>query len=247
MSVWYCIPSKRSPQEAEKVLKLWRERRYKIALWRDAWGDWRNYDLVDYPVAGPYPGYAQSVNTLALDVLKDHPDCDWIVTGGDDVEPDLNHSAEEIARQCLDYFSDPHYNMWMDCENKWDASTFGVMQPSGDRWGDRQGAYIDRVCGSPWMGREWCLRINQGRGPLWPNFKHMFVDECLQAVATKLGVLWQRRDLIHYHHHWARKRGMSEDMPDFLAGINTQQHWKESKAEFERLKASNFEECMPLI
>jgi hypothetical protein len=58
MSVWYCIPSKRPPEEAEKCLKLWRERGYKIALWVDSdpGDDWQQ--RMDYFISSalPYPG-----------------------------------------------------------------------------------------------------------------------------------------------------------------------------------------------
>ena len=46
--------------------------------------------------------------------------------------------------------------------------TFGVMQPTGDRWGERNGiATIDRIAGSPWMGREFCRRMYHGSGPMY--------------------------------------------------------------------------------
>lgn len=106
--------------------------------------------------------------------------------------------------------------------------------------------------GSPWMGREWCLRANQGQGPLWPEFAHMFVDEHLMCVAEKLGVYWRRPDLIHLHHHFMRQStaldspAVGKPIPDHLKQWNTQKHWNESKAIFERLKAQDFAPCMPL-
>jgi len=102
-SVWYCIPSKRPPEEAEPILREWRERGYKIALWRDE-GD--GHVTADWVMHGwEYPGYARAVNVLAKQVLEQDPTCEWIVTGGDDVLPDPNHSAEEIARECSEYFA----------------------------------------------------------------------------------------------------------------------------------------------
>ena len=260
MSVWLCIPSKRPPEEAEKCLKLWRERGYKIALARD------QFDGVPpathWVVMPVYPGYSIATNRLVLDVLKHEPQCDWVVLGGDDVEPDANHSAEQIARQCTDHFKalahtyhvpwrDPdeiNSGCWSNDERICDriASTFGVMQPTGDRWGDKQGAYADRVCGSPWIGREFALRINQGRGPLWHEYFHMYEDEELFEVAQTLGVLWQRPDLIHYHHHWARERGRIEDMPEFLKRANSQEEWRKAKALFEQRKAMGFPGSEPL-
>jgi hypothetical protein len=126
-------------------------------------------------------------------------------------------------------------------------SVFGVMQPTGDRWGENEPwarqqfpnapAYIDRICGSPWMGRELCRRMYQGNGPLFEGYQHMYVDEELQCVAQSLGVLWQRRDLIHYHDHWGRTEGSA---PEHLAEATSAAHWDRSRAIFNRRKAEGF-------
>lgn len=295
MSVWLCMPSKRPPEEVEPILKLWREQGYKIALFRDEMGDAKEYErywrpghaLTDlfyhphppgppfegvlgmWPYAG-YPGYAQTVNELIRQVIRLHfgiDTPDWFVCAGDDTEPDANHTAEEIAKQCTEHFN----------------GTFGVLQCTGDKWGSNNrkdahtftaraiepmhlcsscghpkdnarhmvGSYIDRVAGSPWMGREWCSRANQGKGPLWPEFTHMFGDQCLRDVAVMLGVYWERPDLVHLHKHWGRVSGEQEiagveRMPEFLKRWNTTEHWNESKAIYERLKANGFKECLPL-
>lgn len=240
MSVWFAIPSKRPPAEAEKVLRLWRERGYKIALFRDVGDDVIACDR--FICRRDYPGYAVAVNTLVKDILDRDPEAGWIVTGGDDVEPDLAHTAEEIAAQCEAHFH----------------GTFGVMQPTGDRWGDDarsrrkygedRGAYIDRICGSPWLGRAFCERTYGGNGPFWPGYTHMFPDEELQEVATKLGVLWQRRDLIHTHRHWGRKENATTaDIPAFLAAVNTPEHWKTASELFQSRKAAGFPGHEPLV
>jgi hypothetical protein len=263
MSVWYCIPSKRPPEEAERVLKLWRERGYKIALWRDSLD--APVETTDHVMGlDTYPGYALTVNALVASVLVVHPDCDWIVTGGDDVLPDPNHSAEEIARECsrefgirnssyaverLKFYQNPEVCARGSMRPH---SAFGVMQPTGDRdWGDRRGPYCDFVAGSPWMGREWCLRANQGRGPLWPEYFHMCVDDELQAVAEKYGVFWQRQDLIHKHMNWGRptdgRRLVNvEEMPDFLKKANSEEEYGKAKRLFAARKAAGFPGSEPL-
>lgn len=235
MSVWYAIPSKRPAAEAEQVLAKWREQGYRIALWRDY--DVRTELHPDircdiWRTGTVYPGYAKAVNSLTREILASDPAASWIVTGGDDVEPDLHVTANVIAVQCSQYF----------------GGTFGVMQPTGDRWGHDQpgpwpkgSAYIDRICGSPWMGRDFCQRINGGCGPLREEFRHMFVDEALQEIAIKHDCLWQRRDLIHYHNHWARKPGTpASACPEFLREVNSPEHWKESRAIFDGLKAAGW-------
>jgi hypothetical protein len=107
--------------------------------------------------------------------------------------------------------------------------TFGVMQPTGDRWSDHLGVIIERICGSPFLGREFCRRINQGEGPFWREYRHNWADEELQLVAQKLGVLWQRPDLIHLHRHslrhpggqWApHQQGFSRDYREFQPLFN---------------------------
>lgn len=196
VSVYYCIPSKGPAPESARCLRQWRDRGYRILIWRedDALG------VEELRICDPYPGYSNAVNMLAHIALRD-PTCNWVVTGGDDIYPDSAHTADEIAAQCTHHFS----------------GTFGVMQPTGDRWGADDPyarvtwpdapAMIDRICGSPWMGREFCERINQGHGPLWAEYFHNFEDEELQGVALKNGCLWQRRDLIHYHDHSRRAAG----------------------------------------
>jgi hypothetical protein len=267
---WYCIPSARPAAEREAIFDLWRAQGYGIALWLDPAPDLPRPDVyVDMRshqalIVGPYEGYARAVNALAAVVLRADPDCDWIVTGGDDVEPDRAHTADQIAWECSLHF--PAVACWM-CNGNWEpdqwdgspacpechntnrlgpGATFGVMQPTGDRWADSRGAYIDRVAGSPWMGREWCLRANGGRGPLWPEFTHMFVDEHIQELATKLGVFWQRRDLIHLHRHALRDNPTFEAWPAHMRKWTTPEHWRESKAVLDRLRANDFQECMPI-
>ena len=115
------------------------------------------------------------------------------------------------------------------------------MQPTGDRWGERNGiATIDRIAGSPWMGREFCRRMYHGSGPMYNGYYHNFADEELQCVAEQLGVFWQRRDLTQEHRHWARPRGDWRDAPDWAHKINNPQFsdWDKSKALFAARKAA---------
>jgi hypothetical protein len=242
MSVWYCIPSARPPEEADKCLSKWLERGYQVMVWREL----DKFVTCDYHQFNNsvYPGYARAVNQMIAAILRrkfDH-DVEWFVTGGDDTDPDPNHAADEIASQCKAHF----------------GGTFGVMQPTGDRfaYSKAQGsAPIDRVAGSPWMGLDWCKRINQGRGPLWPEYEHMFVDEELQNVAIKYSAFWQRPDLIHLHHHFQResdainskaKNATPDIIPPHLKHWCSAEHWKEAKELFTRRKASGFEGSEPL-
>lgn len=274
MSVWYCVPSKRPEAEATKCLSAWRERGYKIAVWHDyGYPKPHPADLEMTAGSAAYPGYTQAVNLLIREVFGVDREAEWFVTGGDDVFPDPNHTAEEIAAQCTTHFAMHWAKVCEECIDEaglrgklgdthsisgppgWIMRTFGVMQPTGDRWGENpkhhrpemRSAYIDRVCGSPWMGREFCRRINGGNGPLWSEYRHMYEDEELYDVAMKLGILWQRPDLIHYHEHWGRKPdATTDDMPEFLKAANSTEEWNKAKALYERRRAAGFPGHEPL-
>ncbi len=247
MSVWFCIPSARPPAEVEPVLAAWRRQGYEIAVFRDPQDPLDDLN-VDMQVSFQYPGYAAAVNHLAKLVLEYDSSCDWIVTGGDDTLPDPNHTAEEIATECSRHFSESGYGVGLTQDLYFGKHTFGVMQPTGDRFA---GGSIDRIAGSPWLGREWCLRANGGRGPFWPEFTHMFGDECLKRTAEKLGVYWARPDLTHFHKHFMREsdaidsEAVIKPKPPHLEKWNTPEHWAEMKAIFQRLEAEDFASCLP--
>lgn len=271
MSVWFAIPSVRPRAEAEPLLRLWADRGYKIALLRQ--GEPIGAEL-EIPT-GEYLGWARSTNILAKRILQVDPEASWIVGGGDDYEPDLDHCADVIAAECARHFFvdsfralDLHActmakiaahvaSLCVEALLGIKASTFGIMQPTGDRWGANEAwalakypdrpAYIDRICGSPWMGREWCRRAYQGTGPMFGGYKHFYADEELQEVAEGLGVLWQRRDLTQMHRHWGRKPGGAdaEDVPEFYR-VNVSPDWGPSQDLFRERKAAEFPGSRPL-
>jgi hypothetical protein len=260
MSVWLTIPSKR-PDGG--TVHLWQTRGYKVALWIDtdleAEGGKHGDALL---IIGNYPGYAQAVNALIAAVMRIDPFAEWFIAAGDDVEPDMTKDPEVISIECKCHF----YNNLMPAENngrcmgpdRLYTETLGVMQPTGDRWGDNERsrqrfgkdreAYADRVCGSPWIGREFAKRINQGCGPLWPEYFHMFEDEELFNVATKYGLLWQRRDLTHLHKHWGRGPigndnamvNLETHMPDFLKRANSAEEWYKAMKLHQRRQAEGY-------
>lgn len=243
MSVWLCIPSKRAPSEANPVLQKWRDMGYKIALFVDR-EDEHIEKICDFRGVGNYPGYGAAINGLIRNVADFDSKAEWFVTGGDDTEPDSAHTAEEIAQACANHFSvnfyrrdAPHPELeGLSLER---TSTFGVMQPTGDRWGEERGsAYIDRVAGSPWLGREFCQRMYGGRGPYFEEYRHMFDDEELQNVATMLGVFWQRPDIVHLHNHWGRIPG--QQVPEFLRVVNSPTHWARVQSLFKARKVQGF-------
>jgi len=245
MPVWLVLPSALPPEQADECFKLWSQQGYKLCIQRDP-GHIYDSKYAHIMMERPYKGYPEAVNYLAKGVLADDLDCNWIVAAGDDTHPDLSHTAYEIAAQCRRHFA--HCTGICNC-GLW-PQTFGVMQPTGDRWGDDAysrakwpdaPAMIDRICGSPWMGREFCLRINQGQGPLWMEYHHNWADEELQNVAIKYGCFWQRRDLIHYHNHARRKGGQWKE---HQRGFDSD--YTRMKPLFDARKKMNFPGSEPL-
>lgn len=237
MSVWLTIPSKRANGG---TIAKWRERGYNVAVFLDH----KDPEIAaDYLLQGRYDGYAKAVNALVKWVLAEDSEAEWFINAGDDMLPDANILPQEIANQCADHFA--------IVGGSGKCRTFGVMQPTGDRYGENprhpdqamRGAYADRVAGSAWIGREFAKRVNLGNGPLWPEYFHAGEDEELQHVAIKYGAFWQRPDLIQLHQHWARERGMAEDMPDFLARANSPREWQAYKRIFEARKTAGFPGC----
>ncbi len=221
MSVWYAIPSIR-PNGG--TIPLWKAKGYRIAVVRQ--GEPIGADI-EIPT-DHYLGWAKSINVLCKRILAEPQDGNWIVSGGDDTEPS-DIEPNEISAECTIHF----------------GGSFGVMQPTGDKklW---PGSAIDKFAGSPWMGREFCRRINGGNGPMREEFHHMHGDEALQCIAEKHGVFWQRPDLTHSHQHYLRPGPSFTGIPDFMKEPNSPQHWAKSSRIFNELKAANWPGSDPI-
>ena len=188
--VWLCIPSAAPAPRLNEALARWQRLGYYTAIFRD-----RDAETVDADILlfSEYKGYATAVNRLCQVVVTAHPEVEWFVAGGDDIQPDPSHHAHDIAKECNSYF----------------GGTFGIMEPTGDRWlEDAEGkCSAERVCIAPWMGREWVDHGYGGKGPYPEGYYHFFADEELKLVAERLGMLWQRPDLTQYHDNWQREGG----------------------------------------
>jgi len=222
MSVWLTIPSK-SPK-AQACVDAWRGRGYKVALFRDAGDAPVDCDLL---IEDKYPGYAVAVNRLIRDVCAVDAEANWFIAAGDDILPDQHRTPEEIAAECETFFAKTPANGGLPV-----GATLGVMQPTGDPWADAAGKMIERIAGSPWIGREFAQRSYGGRGPYCELYTHCFLDNEIMDVAKMLGIFWQRPDLTHFHQHWTRDR---RPMPQYLRDANSQAHWeKYSRIYFDR-------------
>lgn len=249
MSVWLTLPSCRRKHEAEDCFRRWKNLGYKIAILRQ--GEPIDSDLVDVQVPTEhYLGWPKSTNILCKSVLAEDSTMLWCVGGGDDYWPDPTSPQSEIAHECIRHFESVHSPLG--------GPTLSIMQPTADRWGDNEssratfgqdrGAIIDRVAGSPWMGREWIERAYQGNGPMFDGYHHLYADEELQAVAEKLGVFWQRRDLNQYHNHPARTdpKGYGVYQEGHLKPLYNPEAYAKEKALFDSRKAAGFPGSEPL-
>lgn len=258
MSVWFCIPSKRPLKEANACLEAWRDMGYGVAILRELKDGRPACANVCLPTV-QYLGWARSVNLLIASTMAYEENVEWFVTGGDDYYPDRHKRAAEIASECRVIAAALYTRHFRQGPGDfYPRGTFGVMQPTGDTWSDRHGRIIERICGSPWMGREFCRRMYHGGGPLYNGYYHNFADEELQNVAQMLGVFWQRPDIVQEHRHWATKQPKSathtglpgdvRNMPEWARKINDphDSDWERSKALFAKRKASGFPGHEPL-
>lgn len=176
--VWYAIPSA-NPHLCREHLPLWRDRGYRVAVLQNYEGGEIPADIAVW--RDVYPGWAASVNELCAQVVP--KTADIVVTGGDDMLPDPDRTAQQLAGEYFDRFPDG----------------YGVMQPVGDAF-----MHSHEYCGSPWLGRGWIERAYRGRGPLHPEYRHNWADHELRWVSEAQGALWLRSDVSQRHAHFSR-------------------------------------------
>lgn len=204
-------------ERATTARDRWRRQGYLVGVWVEE--KFVNFEADLMLRAESYPGYWQAANCLIRAAAA--AGADIVVPIGDDMDPDPNLTAKEIGARYQQRFPDG----------------FGVMQPTGDPLDG-----TDRICGSPWLGRGWIQRAYGGAGALWPEYGHFYGDEELQAVATRLGVLWQCKEITQYHHHWVGRRS---DMQAYQKA-NSDRWWHHDAAIFNRRKAADFPCSTPL-
>jgi hypothetical protein len=223
--VWVCIPTAQK-KHVPGILEKWDKAGYQIALWVDP-GPTIDNLTCGLLMMGGYPGVWRAWNALAKACFA--VGADVVVLAGDDMEPDPNKNAQEIAAEYFGRFP------------KGD----GVMQPCGDP----QGMDFDsnrpelkekipaaaRICGSPWIGKSWGLLHNDGEGPVNGNYYAFYADEELKLVAEKMGLLWMRPDLSQFHLHWSWQH-----LPRRTYHERNQKRWAEDKAIFEARKKAGF-------
>lgn len=210
---------------ARAAEERWTKRGYRMLFYQDPGTKPFGMHPETRSWIAPYRGVWNATNDLARLAL--HLGADVCLFAGDDMDPDKNHTAEEIGRQFLERFPDG----------------FGLMQPCGDPQGrDHTGkSAAARICGSVWFGRGWIERAYGGRGVTPGEYYHFYGDEELALVGEKLQCIWWREDLCQWHHHWsfgATKREVYHD--------KAQTHWMRDKALFEDRQKRGFVEAAPL-
>ncbi len=132
-----------------------------------------------------YPGWGESFNRLAR-VLNGR--YDFLATGGDDITPDPTRDAATIGRELSEHF----------------GGTFGVCQPSADRWAWDKDGTRSPIAYAPIIGADFARRWNCRMGAFWPSYFQWFSDDELCRVTTAADLLWERPDLMFYHDHVSR-------------------------------------------
>jgi len=207
--VWAVWPSVNS-HLAGITLRKWRAAGYRTAVLIDRGCIWESESAPDKIIyGGKWEGFPHAVNLLCRETGGD-----VVVCAGDDIYPSEEETPIQIQDKFLERFPD----------------TFGVMQPTGDRFGS-----IDLCCPCPWVGRKFIDEAYGEGGPYWEGYFHYFSDQEIQDVATLMGAFQQRQEISQFHDHWQRDKGQRP--PHMKKAL---QEWKKDKRTYQQRKASNF-------
>ena len=217
--VWVCFPSV-IPEKGQKAALRWREKGYRVGVYAQD-SVFINSEIDWVGIGMEYQGYWWACDRIVRAVAEQGAEV--FVLAADDMDPDPNHTAEEISAEYLERFPDG----------------YGIMQPCGDRQGmDSTGKPASaRICGSPWFGTGWLKRGFGGEYIVPTDFFHFYGDEILKEVAEKLDILWMRDDLIQDHQHWAFGRQKKEGYQE----TNSRNHWQKDQKIFMEAKKEGFQ------
>lgn len=168
----------------------------------------------------PFEGYYRVINSLVAHAFKNGAEV--VTCAADDMDPDPEHDAQEIAEAYLNRFPDG----------------LGILQACGDPQGVDEFGHqaASRICGSPTFGRGWFEKAYGGKGPFWDDYRSFYCDEELKEVAEKLGVLWMASEYTFLHKHWSWGwRPQAE-----YQKRNSDWHWSADKELFDSRKKMEF-------
>jgi len=218
-NIWAVFPSA-DPERARNAIERWYNLGYHVLAQTD-----KDFGIREsaYIMVREYNGYWESINFIIAGILHERSAlrADFVVAIGDDMEPDPNFTAQEIAMQMYEHFGDDP----------------GVMQPCGDPQGkDATGQpAAARICGSPWFNRAWIDRAYGGNGPCPPYYRQFYGDEEIKYVSEMLGCLWMRPDLTQYHLHWSWGHSQRTEYQ-----TENQKYWKQDQETFMGRKEKGF-------
>lgn len=206
-------------EHVNETVKRWRSKGYRMAFFVDPGPVTLELVKTDILVQAPYPGVWRACNALAKAALE--CGADVCLFAGDDMDPDPNHTAQEIAAQYLERF----------------PTGMGLMQPCGDPQGEAINGKRNaaRICGSAWFGKDWIMKSYGGRGPTPTMYYHFFGDEEMAVAGEALGILWWRPDLTQFHRHWSWGHTPQQDYH-----VKAQAKWQADEAVFKQRKAAGF-------
>lgn len=187
MNIWAVWPSA-EPSLREENIKRWQKMGYRVAI---SDGEDCKTRANRFVKIVPYKGYAHAINVLIAAVSPD-----IVVAGSDDVWPDPDHTAQEIAAMFMERFPD------MD----------GLMQPNKGNKRD-PGLVKAPWAISAWLGWRFIDRVP---GPYHEGYFHVGCDAEILGVARKRGVVWVNNDLAQFHNRWNHVRKIRR--PAHLAG-----------------------------
>jgi hypothetical protein len=169
------------PEIASRQVAKWRDLSYHVGLLVEGEADIPGADFIIRQEK--WRGFPAAANMLCAEAIK--RGAKVVCVAGDDIEPDPQTPGPEILDRYHKHFPDD----------------YGVMQPTGDKFGA-----FDTCCISPWIGRQFIERTYGGSGPYFEGYNHCFCDKELQDVAKKLERFYQVPNLCQRHNHWTRTR-----------------------------------------
>ena len=214
---WVLIPTAMRPHAHGHIIK-WRDQGYNVGLFLDPEPPIHMFGA-DLVITAKYPGVWKAWNILAKSAIG--LGAQVCVLAGDDMDPDPTKSGAEIAAEYARHF--PYFD--------------GVMQPCGDLQGmDASGLpAAARICGSPWVGREWIERAYLGKGPVNGDYVAYWADEELLNYAKRKNKLWMRPDLSQFHNHWSWGHLPQQDYHQ-----RNQLSWQQDKDLYDQREKNNF-------
>lgn len=216
---WVLIPTALKNHTYAHISK-WRMRGYNTGLFIDRGSEMASSaQTADLLISTQYPGVWRAWNILAKAAVG--LGAEVCVLAGDDMDPDPRLTGPEIMKEYKDHF--PHLD--------------GVMQPCGDPQG-KDGSGVPaaaRICGSPWVGKEWINYSYLFDGPVNANYQAFYADEELLHYVKRKDRLWMRPDLTQFHHHWSWGHLPRQDYH-----FRNQLLWQKDKDLFEQRQKAGF-------